>query len=462
MTAASVPSAEHGPSLWTARLAPTTLGIFALAFVLAFESLAVATVMPQVAVDLGGLSLYALAFAAPAAVSVIALALAGPWMDRRGTGLAFCVGIGTFIAGLLLAGLATSMPAFLIGRGVQGFGGGIVGVGIYVLVATVYDEQLRPRAFALLTGAWVLPGFIGPYLAAQVAHAFGWRWVFLGVPVIAAAALALLAGSIRRPAPTITSPAQRHRIGWAIGAASGVLVLSVAGQRTSVWWPLLLAAGIVLVVVSGPRLLPKGSWLGGRGLPSVIGARGLIAAGYGAAEAYLPLALIRFRDVSPVQAGAALTAAAVAWFGGAWVGSHLKALADDLLRLRLGLVLVTLGVSTSLGVLVDTIPVLVMIGGWALAGLGMGLAYPTLSVLVLKFSPADSSGASSSAAQINDSVVVALALAVGSIAFAALIGVDPALAVGVVLSLAAVLLAAAWLPLTRIGRPAAGPTTDAD
>jgi len=130
-------------SLWTGRYLRTTVGVFALAFMFAFEYLAVATVMPEVAAALDGLSLYAVAFAAPMATSVIAFTLVGPWSDRRGPRPAVDAGVVVFAAGLLIAGSAQDMPVFLVGRAVQGFGMGVLGVAMYVVVAQAY-----PRACA--------------------------------------------------------------------------------------------------------------------------------------------------------------------------------------------------------------------------------------------------------------------------------------------------------------------------
>lgn len=72
------------PSPWSAGYARNTVGLFSLSFLFAFEALAVGTVMPAIAADLHGLSLYAVGFAAPTAASVLALAVAGGWVDRHG------------------------------------------------------------------------------------------------------------------------------------------------------------------------------------------------------------------------------------------------------------------------------------------------------------------------------------------------------------------------------------------
>ena len=446
------PSTARPTSIWRGGLAATTIGVFAMAFLIAFEGLAVATVLPQVATALDGMTWYAVAFAAPAAASVLSLAIGGPWMDRRGPGLPLTVGVAVFVAGLAVAGLADSMTMFLAGRGLQGFGGGLVGVGIYVLISRVYPESLRPRVFAVLSGAWVLPGLIGPYVAAQVATTFGWRWVFLGVPAIAVLALALLGRALCNCPGDVTVRVRRSNVLWAAGAAAGIVVLSVAGHRDGAAAPAALAAAGVLVLVAGTRLLPRGSWRGAPGLPSVIGARGLQYAGFAAAEAYLPLALIEFRGLTPVLAGLMLTASAVSWFAGASLGAHLGLLESQLRRVRLGLILTGIAGIATLGVLVDAVPFPVVLAGWAIGGLGMGLANPALSVLVLHHAPTGGEGAASAAAQLNDTLVVAVALAVGSVVFAAVLATNPRFAVLLVLLLALALTTAAWFPVSRINR----------
>ncbi|MHB1490656.1 MAG: MFS transporter [Cellulomonas sp.] len=179
-------------SPFAGRYRTLSIGMIALIGLSAFESLAVATAMPWVAAALDGMALYATAFAGPLASGVIGMTAAGSWTDRRGPTSPLLVGVGLFVVGLLVAGFAPTMLVLVVGRIVQGIGSGMLIVALYVVVARVYPELVRPRVFAAFAAAWVVPGIIGPGVAGLVVEHLGWRWVFLGVPVLAVPALLVL------------------------------------------------------------------------------------------------------------------------------------------------------------------------------------------------------------------------------------------------------------------------------
>ncbi|MCW2736233.1 MFS transporter, partial [Nocardioides sp.] len=181
--------------------AATTIGMFGLIAFVAFEAMAVATVMPTVARDLDGLGLFALAFAAPLASGVVGMVAAGAWSDRTGPVVPLLASMALFSLGLLVCGLAPTMEVLLAGRVLQGLGGGALTVGLYVVVGLVYPPALRPAVFASFAAAWVLPALFGPGLAALVADVWHWRWVFLGAVALVVVALALLAPALRRLEP---------------------------------------------------------------------------------------------------------------------------------------------------------------------------------------------------------------------------------------------------------------------
>lgn len=407
--------------LWTGPHGRVVVGIFALAFFVAFESLAVATVMPAVADELGGLSLYALAFAAPIAVGIVSMTVAGPLMDRRGPGLGLRLGVAVFVVGLLVAGLAPSMPVFLAGRAVQGLGMGFVGVGLYVVIGQTFHEDLRARVFTVVTSAWVLPALVGPFIAGAITDLVGWRWVFLAVPAIAVASLALIWEALDAIQGDPGVAVDRRRAGWAVVVAAGVVAVSVAGQRAVSWWPavVLVAVGVTLRYAS--RLLPAGAWRARPGLPVVVVTRSLLCAAFLGAETYIPLSLVQHRDLSVTTAGLLLTSAAVLWFSGAWASAHVPALASKPLRVRLGAACVLTGVGAGFLTLVPWVPVYVVAAAWGVGGLGMGIAVSTLGVLMLDHSTTAEQGANSAAMQTSDAVLESLVLALGSVVFAVML-----------------------------------------
>ncbi|WP_239092316.1 MFS transporter, partial [Streptomyces sp. SID14478] len=168
-----------------------SIGIVTVVLLIAFEATAVGTAMPVAARELDGVSLYAFAFSAYFTTSLFGMVLAGQWADRRGPLGPVTAGIGAFAAGLVLAGTAGSMWLFVAGRAVQGLGGGLVIVALYVVVSRAYPPRLRPAIMAAFAASWVVPSIVGPLAAGALTEHLGWRWVFLGIPVLVLLPLAL-------------------------------------------------------------------------------------------------------------------------------------------------------------------------------------------------------------------------------------------------------------------------------
>ncbi|KZM77743.1 MFS transporter [Cellulosimicrobium cellulans] len=410
-------------------------GMVAFVFLGAFEALAVATAMPTVAVELDGLTLYTLAFAASLASSVVGMVASGRWSDRAGPTTPLWTGIGLFLAGLLVAGLAQDMLVLVAGRVLQGVGTGLYIVALYVLVARVFPTDRRPKVFAAFAAAWVIPSIVGPAIAGLVVEHVGWRWVFLAVPVLAVPALILMRPGMRAargsgpedaasPVPDdaespLDRTARQASLAWAVVAAVGIGALNYAGQLRGVGLVLLLVAALTAVALAVPRLLPPGTTRAARGLPSVIAIRGLVAAAFTGAEVLLPLLLSHERGLAPSLAGAVLTFGAVGWSTGSWLRGRATWGLQHAGYVRLGGTLVALGIGGAALLAWTAVPPVVGMVAWTLAGLGMGMTHPTLSVLTLELSPVAEQGANSSALQVSDAVAAATALAVtGSLLWA--------------------------------------------
>jgi MFS family permease len=408
-----------GPRLLSPTYAAITIGMCALIGFVAFEAMAVTTVMPTVARDLDGTDLYALSFAAPLASGVIGMVAAGLWSDRRGPVAPLIWSMVLFSVGLVICGTAPSMEILVGGRLVQGLGGGALVVGLYVLVGLVFPAALQPGIFASFAAAWVLPSLFGPALAAFVAATVGWRWVFLGAVIFVAGAALLIGPSLRdRKTDTGVGEAGAARLVWATVGAIAVLALELLGSARGVAGLGALGA-FVLVVLALTRLLPPGSLTGRPGLPAVIATRGLMSAGFFCAEAYIVYVLQEQWGLTPGRAGLALSVVGVTWALSSQLQARLGERVSHVRAMEIGSLLVLAGVlSLAATVWLDG-PAVLAGATYVLAGAGMGFGYPRTSVAMLDVSTDADRGFNSAALSIADSLGAALALSISGVVFAA-------------------------------------------
>ena len=366
-TAALGPLAEEDGGVLSRPYRALSTGMVSVVLLIAFEATAVGTAMPVAARELHGLALYAFAFSAFFTTSLLGMVLAGQWSDRRGPLGALTTGIGAFAAGLLVAGTAQAMWVFILGRAVQGLGGGLVIVALYVVVGRAYPERLRPAIMAAFAAGWVVPSIVGPLAAGAATEQLGWRWVFLGIPALVVLPLALALPQIRRRAsgPVGEGPAagsfDRRRVRLALGISLGAGLLQYAAQdlRPPALLPGLAGAALLVPAVRG--LLPRGSYRAARGLPSVVLLRGLAAGSFIAAESFVPLMLVTQRGLSPTLAGFSLATGGVTWALGSWVQSRPRLTPHRERLMTFGMVLVALAIAGAPSVLLHGVPV------WAVA-----------------------------------------------------------------------------------------------
>ncbi|MFB7369111.1 MFS transporter [Streptomyces sp. NPDC056222] len=464
---AAVPSPGGGSVLDRDHRA-LSIGIVSVVLLIAFEATAVGTAMPVAARELNGIPLYAFAFSAYFTTSLFAMVLSGQWSDRAGPLAPLATGISAFAAGLLLSGTAGAMWLFILGRAVQGLGGGLVIVALYVVVSRAYSETLRPAIMAAFAASWVVPSVVGPLAAGTITEHLGWRWVFVGIPVLVFLPLALALPAIRRTASGPADPAaplppyDRRRIRLALGISAGAGLLQYAGQELR-WLSLLPAVvGAALLVPAARGLLPRGTYRAARGLPSVVLLRGIAAGSFIAAESFVPLMLVTQRGLSPTLAGMSLAVGGATWALGSWIQSRPWTEPYRERLVVIGMLLVAAAIATAPAVLVPWVPAWTVALAWAWGCLGMGLVISSTSVLLLKLSAPEEAGANSAALQISDGLSNVLLLAAGGAAFVALgggavghgvasgAGAHPVAFAAVFLPMAGVALVGAWVA-TRLG-----------
>jgi MFS family permease len=396
-----------------------TIGLLLAVTLVAFEALAVATVMPAAKEDLGGIRLYGWTFSGFLLASLVGITWAGQEADRHGPARPLAAGMTLFGIGLLVGGLAPSMAVLVAGRTVQGLGAGALPAVAYVAIGRGYDEHQRPRMLALLATAWIVPGLAGPGIASAVAEYLDWRAVFLGlVPFLPLAGLLTLP-PLRRlgapdsePGPARTWMALRLALGAALalgGASSGSVVIAAV----------LAPVGGAIGLPALRRLLPPGTLRARAGAPAAIAGMGLANLAFFGAEAYIPLTLKTLRGQSTLVAGVALTAATLSWTTGAWIQERLAGRVAPRRIARVGLLLIAAGIGCTSLVLWDAIPALAVAPAWGIAGVGMGMAYPTFSLTVLAQATAGQEGAASSALKLNEVLGASAGIGIGGVLVAA-------------------------------------------
>ena len=425
----SVPGTEQGAaglSPFTPARRNLSFGVLLGVLLIAFESLAVATALPAVARDLNGLSLYGWPLSAFFMGFMIGTVGLGAWADRDGPLRPVLAALLLFAAGLAVAGLSPSMAALIAGRAVQGLGGGGLIAAAYLVINTAYPETMRARMLALLSSAWVLPALIGPALSSYVTHLWSWRAVFLGLlPLVIVAALLLLPPLARLKGAG--TPINRARLMAVFLAALGVSLLLYGltelgrGQWLGGW---LLLPAVLITLPALSRLFPARTLALSSPLHSGYVVRFLLAFSFFGSEALLPLGLTEQRGLSLLQAGLFLTGGALVWtatslaqsrFDEATRGSRRSSVA------RLGAVFIALGLAGLLAaLLIPTVPIWAAAACWGLGASGMGLAFPTHTLVVMQHAPAGQHGEVSGTLQLSDMLGSALGAGLGGALVAAL------------------------------------------
>jgi len=397
-----------GPSVFAPGVRLLTTGMVLIVTLVAFESMAVATVMPLVEEDLGDLWLYGWVFTAFFLGNLVGAVIAGSAADRMRPAIPFAGGLVLFSAGLVMGGAAGSMEMLVAGRVLQGLGAGAMPAISYVCISRGYQPESRPRMFALMSSAWVVPSVAGPALAGIIGATVGWRWVFLGLlPLCGIIGLIALLGV--RTISTSHEAASPSNVLLALQVALGAGLL-LAGLQTSA--PLIavpvVALGIVVLVPAFRRLTPEGTLRARPGLAATVLVRGILGFAFFSADAYVPFAITTVRGLSATIGGLALTTATFTWTIASWLQARWVDRTGPRRLVVMGLLIIGGGSLSMLAVLIPAIPAWIGLGSWAIAGFGIGLAFAPLSLVTLAVATKGEEGRATAGLQLSDMLGTAL------------------------------------------------------
>ncbi len=374
---------EQRDGLWVPARRAMTTGLVLFVTLIAFEALAVNTALPEASKELGGLGLYGWVFAAFMLAIVVSIAVSGRLIDERGMHPVLAWGAALFCVGLVIGAAAPSMLVLVGGRIVQGLGAGAVSSVANVAIGRAYPPKLRASMLAVMSSAWVLPGLIGPAVSALITTTVGWRWVFAGLLPVVVGATLLTLPALRSYGP-INSEPNGHRTADPLLVAGGfAFVVGGLSNAHDVWPLAFVVVGFLIALPPLRRLSPPGSFRLRRGPAAAVALNGLVSCAFFGVDAFIPLAVTDVRHRSVGFAGLALTTGAISWTAGAWVTARINDRVSTGQRVRLGFLLVAIGIAMVFLGLNSRVPIAIFPAAWLVAGLGMGLGYQAIALVVL-------------------------------------------------------------------------------
>ena len=381
------------------------------------------SLLPNTVAEIGGSRLYAWVTTLYLVGSVAAATMVNPMLLRVGPRSSYLMGLALFGVSSLVCGMAPNMEILIAARALQGVAGGLLaGLG-YAVINAALPRSLWTRASALVSAMWGVATVVGPATGGLFAQFGLWRWAFVAMAILTVlmAMLVPIALAADRVDPSVAAPAMKVPV-WSlvlIGAAA--LAISVAQIPHNFLATVgLLAAGVVLVglfvivdwrmraAVLPPSVFGPGplKWIYLTMAVLMIGAM---------VDTYVPLFGQRLAHLTPMAAGFLGAALAVGWSVSEIVSASVEnpraigrviAAAPVVVASGLALGAVTQRQDATVGsVALWTIAL-------AVAGIGIGMAWPHLSVRAMD-SVNDPAEGSAAAAAINTVQVISAAFGAG-------------------------------------------------
>jgi EmrB/QacA subfamily drug resistance transporter len=367
---------------------PVLIGIMLSTALVAIDATVIATAVPSVVAELGGFSEFPWLFSVYLLAQAVTVPVYGKLADVFGRKPVMLVGIGLFLVGSILCGIAWSMGALIAFRAVQGLGAGAVQPMSMTIVGDLYSLEERAKVQGYIASVWGISSVVGPTLGGVFSEYVSWRWIFwVNIPLclIAAATIGLRF--------TERLERRRPRVDYAgagvLTVALTLLILGVLeGGQAWAWSSpqsiAVLAAGAVLLVLfvlierrAADPVVPL-RLLRNR----LLVATNLVAACVGAVlmglTSYVPTFVQVVLGTGPLVAGFALAALTLGW--------PISASQSGRVYLRLGfratalIGAIVVAIGSALLLLLDESSSVPQVGAASFViGLGMGFAAaPTL------------------------------------------------------------------------------------
>ncbi|RWR26328.1 MFS transporter [Sinirhodobacter populi] len=365
-----------------------------------------AALMPSIVADIGGQQYYAWVTTAFVISAIVASLFVSRILDWKGPALAYVTAFIVFALGAAANTASPTMELLIVGRVVQGLGGGLLaGLG-YAVIRAALPERHWARATGVVSAMWGLGTLFGPALGGVFAELGLWRWsygalavVSLLFGIIAQRAFGRMAGSGHRSPVPVAS---------LIPLVLATIVISLSAI-VPIGWPTLAMLGIGLVLLwlfvvverrAKETILPHITYRRGNSLKWVYLTVAALSAGV-MVENFIPLFGQQLAGLSPLIAGFLGAVLSLAWVIAQLFVVSVKSDSGRRRAIRVGPLLLTAGL-IAYGLLqvagTDTAMVLIWAAVLALAGVGIGLAWPLLGVAAMSSTHDPAEGGKAAAA----------------------------------------------------------------
>jgi len=391
------------------RLYMITLGVMLSLFLASMEGTVVATAMPSIVGQLGGLSIYSWVFSIYMLTSTTTVPIYGKLSDLYGRKLVYIISMVLFLIGSVLCGQARSMEQLIFFRGIQGLGAGGVLPLAFIIIGQLFTLEQRAKMQGLFSGVWGVSAVIGPLIGGFLVDQVSWHWVFFINVIPGLFAVGLVWFAWRDAA---RSAAVKVKVDYAgavlitLGALALLLGLSELGTLLG-WWclaaSLLLLSGLVWVERRAADPILPLHLLRDR-LFTISILHGILSgwAVFGSLS-YVPLFVQAVLGTSATQAGITLTPMSLSWTLASIFGGRLLLKMGYRTLSLIGMVLLVAGafLMSQIGTHSSQFSIMLFTG---MMGIGMGLSVPAFLIAVQSTVKKSDLGAATSTLQFSRSI----------------------------------------------------------